>query len=91
MSDAAEEDSKRLNLSTVSNQIGKIKDRLTHHVQPIRVTTIPAAGSLPTEGEKTTQRKEECCRCGGDHNQDDCPYKEYNCNYCKKKGHLAQS
>ena len=36
-----------------------------------------------------TNRK-PCYRCGRrDHDQNDCPFKEATCDYCKKKGHIA--
>ena len=31
----------------------------------------------------------DCYRCGGKHPATHCRYKEYDCHYCKKKGHLA--
>ena len=31
----------------------------------------------------------ECYRCGGKHQASRCKFKEYECHYCKKKGHLA--
>ena len=43
----------------------------------------------------TIRRKEEsrgaaCYRCGGDHLAADCRFKDSQCYYCKKKGHLAK-
>jgi hypothetical protein len=33
--------------------------------------------------------KEECHRCGGKHPAARCKFKDYECHFCKKKGHLA--
>ena len=33
--------------------------------------------------------KTECHRCGGKHPAARCKFKDYECHYCKKKGHLA--
>ena len=95
-SETAEKDSEPLNLSTAPDQIGKVKDR----PPPAPPSTYKSdhnskRGKPPNRGGKRqqsaqSQRKEECYRCGGDHSQAHCPYKEYDCNYCKKKGHLAR-
>ncbi len=38
---------------------------------------------------ESAPRNNLCFRCGGRHPHSQCWYKEYICNYCKKKGHLA--
>ena len=31
----------------------------------------------------------DCYRCGGKHRASQCMFNEYECHFCKKKGHLA--
>ncbi len=41
----------------------------------------------PPTGTQTTAKS--CYRCGGKHNSDICRFKEAECRYCHKKGHIA--
>ena len=67
-SEGAEEDSKCLNLSTASDQIGKVKDRLTHTPPSTHKSDHnPSCGKPSNRWGKRkqgtqSQRKEECCR-----------------------------
>ena len=36
------------------------------------------------------QNGQSCYRCGGKHDPSQCSFREYECHYCKKKGHLAK-
>ena len=36
------------------------------------------------------QNGQRCHRCGGKHDPSQCSFREYECNYCKKTGHLAK-
>ena len=38
----------------------------------------------------TIAGKSECSRCGGKHEPARCLFRQYECNHCKKKGHLAR-
>ena len=73
--------------------------RLQDHREEVR-----SAEARPTETEeksaalnrvtRNTPRtdshgKTECHRCGGKHPAACCKFKDYECHYCKKKGHLA--
>ena len=43
-----------------------------------------------TGGGRANPGKRESTRCGGKHEATNCPYLEYECHKCKKKGHLAR-
>ena len=48
--------------------------------------------SRPPRRPKDNKRQQpdaDCYRCGGKHQASRCKFKEYECHYCKKKGHLA--
>ena len=96
-SEAADKDSKRLNLSSASdkdNQISKVKDVPPPSPPPRKGDHNPKCGKPSRSGKRQpaagTKSKQDCSRCGGEHGQANCPYKKYECNYCKKKGHLAR-
>ena len=40
------------------------------------------------KSHKPSSTDKECHRCGGKHSPAQCKYKDYECRYCKKKGHL---
>ena len=58
-----------------------------------RVDQIRRDRSRPTRrpqgGNTTAKREPECHRCGGKHDLTRCRFKDYECHYCKKRGHLA--
>ena len=43
----------------------------------------------PQKGSATGHEEPQCHRCGGKHNPTRCRFRDYDCHYCKKKGHLA--
>lgn len=100
--ETADKDSKRLNLSNLStapdkdNQIRKVKDNpYTTPSAPKRVDNGRRGKPFNKRGKRqgtqySPQTKEECYRCGGEHNSSSCQYKEYLCNYCGKRGHLSR-
>ena len=49
--------------------------------------------STRSPNKRTTQSKPpadgDCYRCGGKHQASKCKFKDYECHFCKKKGHLA--
>ena len=42
------------------------------------------------EDKQQQDSDKECHRCGGSHEPSTCPFKQYDCHFCKKKGHLAR-
>ncbi len=44
----------------------------------------------PSTPKVGTQPKTDCYRCGGQHKQQDCWFREVNCNSCGKGGHIAR-
>ena len=52
--------------------------------------TRSGTGSSRTRTQQPPgDHKPLCHRCGGKHDPSRCRYKDYDCRYCKKKGHLA--
>ena len=47
----------------------------------------PGTGSKIPGGGASAQS--DCYRCGGKHQAAQCRFKEYECHFCRKKGHLA--
>ena len=52
-------------------------------------TTRSRPTRRPQGGTPTANREPECHRCGGKHDPSRCRFKDYECHYCKKRGHLA--
>ena len=44
-------------------------------------------GHTPSKQDK--RRSKTCHRCGGEHNQSTCRFKEAECRYCHNRGHIA--
>ena len=42
------------------------------------------------EDKQPQDSDKECHRCGGSHEPSTCPFKQYDCHFSKKKGHLAR-
>lgn len=40
--------------------------------------------------QQQSSEKQECYKYGGQHNPSDCLFRQYECQYCKKRGHLAK-
>ena len=71
--EAAAKDAKRLQ--------GQRDDR------PSDESTVHQVHKPAFRGEPSRSR--QCYRCGGRHQASQCKFKEYECHFCKKKGHLA--
>ena len=44
----------------------------------------------PNLAPPNPQKATECYRCGGKHKATDCKFRDAECNFCKKKGHIAK-
>ena len=91
--EAAEKDAKRLTGGTEDkNQaapIETVKDRPTSKNTGFKGNRQHKT-NRPRQSQERKPGKRECYRCGGQHNPSDCPFQQYECHYCKKKGHLAK-
>ena len=55
-----------------------------------RVSRVrPGRGSSQQRVPQSGGRNTTCYRCGGKHKASKCKYKDYECHYCRKRGHLA--
>lgn len=59
--------------------------------QPPKTATVlalnkPTKSRRPPAASVTTK----CSRCGGQHPAKDCSFKDAECHYCKKRGHIAK-
>ena len=84
--EAADKDSKRLtgagtDKDLPTTQIGRVNDR---PLEPQVHNTTKPPKSNPVLGRGS------CFRCGGKHDPSSCRFKQYDCNFCKKRGHLAR-
>lgn len=84
--EAAEKDSKRLR---------DVTDReLPAQIQKVNRDTSQTTtrGDHPRQNQSPQFRggRQECYKCGGKHHPSRCPFHEYECHFCKKKGHLAK-
>ena len=95
--EAAEKDSRRLTGATVDSEVS------THKQEPVppssQTTETPVhkveqrKQSRPQHrGVKSTPEstKAECYRCGARHQPSYCPCRDFECYFCKKRGHLAK-
>ena len=97
MVQAAERDSRRLRDReiTAGNQeaIEIQKERGTSNASATHLssTTVHKVGHPRQLRTRSTMGKDqECHRCGGKHLAPHCNFKDYECHFCKKKGHLAK-
>ena len=98
--EAADKDSRRLMRTTsdkdLPTPIGKTKDLPVHNVPAGGTRSNRPRQSKPQyKGRERHQgaggpEKEECSRCGGKHSPAHCPFKNAECHYCKKIGHIAR-
>ena len=44
----------------------------------------------PKQVKKVPLQMDTCCRCGGKHNSASCEYKDSECHFCGRKGHLLK-
>ena len=94
--EAADADSKRLTSRGGDNDqpapIGKVNDRPFPNT-PAGKGYRRYKSNKPQElsqHQGSDNSGKECHRCGGTHEPSTCPFKQYDCRYCKKKGHLAR-
>ena len=67
-----------------ANDSKQLHDNL-HPVLPVHQVKGKSKFTKQREGTSTTI----CYRCGGKHIASQCCFRDYECHYCKKKGHLA--
>ena len=84
--ETALEDSKRLQESTRNEEKAPLEVNKKPTVHRVGRSTKPpnkrsAQSKPPGDGD--------CYRCGGKHQASKCKFKDYECHFCKKKGHLA--
>ena len=97
--EAADKDSQNIQGSTdASGQITPVSNRKEETIARVHCNTTMtyrprAAGrrSPKSQRQQTTasDHRLNCYRCGEKHNASSCRYKDYECHYCHKKGHLA--
>ena len=89
--EAAEKDSRRLTGAFSDNVISPRKEEL---VPPLSQTPVNKVGphkqDKPQSGGSNSFSKPVCFRCGGKHLSSGCPCKDFECHFCKKRGHLAK-
>ena len=56
----------------------------------IRQTKRSSHRQMNARQEQQQREQRPCYRCGGKHQQRDCPFRDAECHRCKKKGHLAR-
>lgn len=93
--EAADKDAQRLTVRPVSD-----KDLLTHRVEPPTRQDPPGhkGGQQPQNRPQRSRRRQpgspdsgkDCYRCGGRHQPSVCPCRDYDCRYCRKRGHIAK-
>ena len=82
--ETAQKNSERLQDSTAKPSLPANGEAI-HRVQPPRNQRKPTS-----KGQQQWQQKDGgCSRCGGNHQSSTCKFKDYECRFCKKKGHLA--
>ena len=63
-----------------------------HRLRPYRKSSAPTSprqGKPPRKPDSSGKATKPCYRCGGEHNSDKCRFREAECRYCHKKGHIA--
>jgi hypothetical protein len=94
--EAADKDSKRLTSSDGDKdqpaQIGRVNDRPSTYTPAGKGNRRPKSSKPQQQCEQQVSDNsgKECYRCGGRHELSACPFKQYDCRFCKKKGHLAR-
>ena len=81
--EAARKDAKRLQEHREETRSGETRPPETEE-KPTPVNRV-TKNAPRTDGRGKT----ECHRCGGKHPAARCKFKDYECHFCKKKGHLA--
>ena len=89
--ESAERDTRDIKRSATSSMAGKQVHYSQSHTPSDKRTTHPETQRPPrNERSKGITRAISCYRCGGDHLAPVCKFKDSQCNYCKKKGHLSR-
>ena len=96
--EAADKDSRRLMPTTTDKDlpslIGKNKDLPVHNLPAGGRGTRPRLSKPQHKGgekqQGTGSLEKECSRCGGKHSPAHCPFKNAECHFCKRKGHIAR-
>jgi hypothetical protein len=93
--ETAERDAKRLQIASANEGVASPN---SEHYNRTEVHKIQQEGkqntqsSAPSQHEKPTGRNFiTCTRCGGKHSAAKCYYKDSDCHYCGKKGHIASA
>ena len=60
-----------------------LQARQTPKTETLLALNKPRAANLPVSASK-------CYRCGGTHLPNDCYFKDVECHFCKKRGHIAK-
>ena len=83
--ETADKDSKRLQ-SHANDPISRVdvEDKAVHQVTKPSKPLVRRGPPVPSGHQDTG-----CDRCGGKHQASRCKFKDYECHFCKKKGHLA--
>ena len=77
--EAAERDTQHIRTTTVSSSVQNSQVHLASHKDTGRPRT-----------ETGRQKTRPCFRCGGFHSPATCRCKDWDCNKCKKRGHIAK-
>ena len=89
--ETAEKDSQKLRASGDDSHAALVA--VTHKEETVVQQVRPARSRLSKRsgqrGSPTGHKESQCQRCGGKHDPTKCRFREYDCHYCKKKGHLA--
>ena len=92
--EAADKDAKRLRDGDDSGSVVQpvVNETIAHVDRRNLPNTRIRSGKGSSRSQPQQQpsdRRASCHRCGGKHDPSKCRYKDYDCHYCKKRGHLA--
>ena len=73
-------------METVSKNVQRLQE--TKPVGPAVNTMSYSSEKQQRHKQQTGSKKGSCLRCGGSHKSDECRFKEAECNFCHKTGHL---
>ena len=91
--ETALKDSKRLQENQLSGEKAPLEHVSTAEKPTVNRRVDRSPKSYKPSNKRSTHSKppgdSDCYRCGGKHQPSKCKFKEYECHFCKKKGHLA--
>ena len=58
--------------------------------KPILALNQPTRRPYSQGRPKSSDNQTKCYRCGNSHQAKECPFKDAECHYCKRKGHIAK-